>query len=107
MVYEAAGIPVLTDIISTLWLHSQPTLNLRFKPQFIVRYPLAIQNRNNRALIRALRERHGRRAAAAVVAEIAEGSRMLGELMAETARGERRPAKRRRQPGSPLRARSR
>jgi DNA-binding GntR family transcriptional regulator len=107
IVYEAAGIPVLTEIISTLWLHSQPTLNLLFKPQFIARYPLAIQNRNNRALIRALRERHGKHAAEAVVAEIAEGSRMLGELMSEVAPGELRPAKRRRRPNSPLRAQSR
>jgi len=82
-VYEAAGIPLLTEIISTLWLHSAPTLILLFKPEHIARYPLAAQNRNNRALIQALRRRDGERAARAVAAEIALGSRVLDRLMAE------------------------
>lgn len=82
-VYEAAGISVLTDLISTLWLHSAPTLMLLFKPEHISRYPLAAQNRNNLALVRALRRRDGKRAARAVKAEIALGSRVLDQLMTE------------------------
>lgn len=82
-VYEAAGSPVLTDLISTLWLHSAPTLMVLFKPEHISRYPLAAQNRNNLALIRALRRRNGERAARAVEAEIALGSRVLDQLMKE------------------------
>ena len=82
-VYEVAGIPVLTDIISTLWLHSAPTLNLLFKPEHIARYPVAMQNRNNRVLVQALRRRDGERAARAVAAEIAVGSRVLDQLMRE------------------------
>jgi DNA-binding GntR family transcriptional regulator len=82
-VYEAAGIPLLTDLISTLWLHSAPTLMLLFKPEHISRYPLGAQNRNNLALVQALRRRDGERAAAAVRAEIAVGSRVLDQLMAE------------------------
>jgi DNA-binding GntR family transcriptional regulator len=82
-VYEAAGISVLTDLISTLWLHSAPTLMVLFKPEHISRYPLAAQNRNNLALVRALRRRDGERAARAVRAEIALGSRVLDQLMTE------------------------
>lgn len=82
-VYEAAGIPLLTDLISTLWLHSAPTLMLLFKPEHISRYPLGAQNRNNLALVQALRRRDGERAAGAVRAEIAVGSRVLDQLMAE------------------------
>ena len=82
-VYEAAGVPVLTELISTLWLHSAPTLMLLFKPEHIARYPLAAQNRNNLALVRALGRRDGERAARAVRAEIALGSRVLDQLMAE------------------------
>jgi DNA-binding GntR family transcriptional regulator len=82
-VYEAAGISVLTELISTLWLHSAPTLMVLFKPEHISRYPLAAQNRNNLALVRALRARDGERAARAVKAEIALGSRVLDELMSE------------------------
>jgi DNA-binding GntR family transcriptional regulator len=80
-VYEAAGVPVLTDLISTLWLHSAPTLMLLFKPEHISRYPLAAQNRNNLALVQALRHRDGDGAARAVRAEIALGSRVLDRLM--------------------------
>lgn len=80
-VYEAAGIPVLTELISTLWLHSAPTLMVLFKPEHISRYPLAAQNRNNLALVRALRRRDGERAARAIKAEIALGSRVLDQLM--------------------------
>jgi DNA-binding GntR family transcriptional regulator len=82
-VYEAAGIPLLTDLISTLWLHSAPTLMLLFKPEHISRYPLGAQNRNNLALVQALRRRDGERAARAVRAEIAVGSRVLDQLMTE------------------------
>ena len=79
--YEAAGIRVLTDIIATLWLQSAPTLNLLFRPENISRYPLSEQNRHNRALLRALRVHDGRAAERALAAEIAAGSRMLGQLM--------------------------
>jgi DNA-binding GntR family transcriptional regulator len=82
-VYEAAGVPVLTELISTLWLHSAPTLILLFKPEHISRYPLEAQNRNNLALVRALRRRDGERAARAVSAEIGLGSRVLDQLMRE------------------------
>ena len=82
-IYEAAGIPVLTDMIATLWLLSAPTLNLLVKPEFIDRYNFVAQNRNNHALIAALRNRDGERAAKALGAEIGEGSRMLGALMKE------------------------
>ncbi len=82
-VYQAAGIPVLTDLISTLWVHSAPTLMVLFKPEHISRYPFAAQNRNNLALVRALRRRDGQRAARAVKAEIALGSRVLDRLMTE------------------------
>jgi DNA-binding GntR family transcriptional regulator len=80
-VYEAAGSSVLTELISTLWLHSAPTLMVLFKPEHISRYPLKAQNRNNLALVRALRRRDGERAARAVAAEITLGSRVLDRLM--------------------------
>ena len=79
--YDAACIRVLSEIIATLWLQSAPTLNLIFRPENIGRYPLAEQNRHNRALVRALRARDGRAAARAVAAEIAVGSRVLRRLM--------------------------
>lgn len=79
--YRAAGIRVLPEIIATLWLQSAPTLNLLFRPENIGRYPLAEQNRHNRALLRALRARDGRAAARAVAAEIAVGSRVLRRLL--------------------------
>jgi DNA-binding GntR family transcriptional regulator len=82
-VYEAAGLPVLTEIISTLWLHSAPTLNLILSPEHIARYPVAAQNRNNRMLVQALRRRDAERAARAVAAEIAVGSRVLDRIMRE------------------------
>lgn len=82
-VYEAAASPALTDLISTLWLHSAPTLMVLFKPEHISRYPLAAQDRNNLALVRALRRRDGERAARAVEAEIGVGSRVLDGLMTE------------------------
>ena len=82
-VYEAAGIPILTELISTLWLHSAPTLIVLFKPEHISRYPFAAQNRNNLALVGALRQRDGERAARAVKAEITLGSRVLDQLMTE------------------------
>jgi DNA-binding GntR family transcriptional regulator len=79
--YEAAGIRVLTEIIATLWLQSAPTLNLVFRPENIGRFPLAAQNRHNRALLRALRVRDAAAAARAIAAEIAVGSRALRRLM--------------------------
>jgi DNA-binding GntR family transcriptional regulator len=82
-VYKAAGISVLTDLISTLWLHSAPTLMVLFRPEHMSRYPLAAQDRNNLALVRALRRRDGERAARAIEAEIALGSRVLDQLMKE------------------------
>jgi len=80
-VYDAAGVPALTDIIATLWLQSAATLNLVFRPENIGRYPLATQNRHNQALLRALRRGDGRAAAREVAAEIALGSRLLERLM--------------------------
>ena len=80
-VYDAAGVPALTDIIATLWLQSAASLNLVFRPENIGRYPLATQNRHNQALLRALRRGDGRAAARAVAAEIALGSRLLERLM--------------------------
>lgn len=80
-VYDAAGVPALTDIIATLWLQSAASLNLVFRPENIGRYPLAAQNRHNQALLRALRRGDGRAAARAVAAEIALGSRLLERLM--------------------------
>ena len=80
-VYEAAGVPALTEIIATLWLQSAANLNLVFRPENIRRYPLARQNRHNQALLRALRRGDGRAAAREVAAEIALGSRLLEPLM--------------------------
>jgi len=80
-VYEAAGVLALTDIIATLWLQSAATLHLVFRPENIGRYPADVQNRNNRALLAALRRRDGRGATRAVTAEIAAGSRVLQHLM--------------------------
>ena len=82
-VYQAADSSVLIDLISTLWLHSAPTLMVLFKPEHIARYPFAAQNRNNLALVHALRRRDGGSAARAVRAEIALGSRVLDQLMRE------------------------
>ena len=86
-VYEGAGMPVLTELIATLWLQSAPTLNLIFSPENIGRYPHTAQNRNNRALLKALRARDARGAARAVAAEIALGSRLLERLMPAAPRG--------------------
>lgn len=79
--YDAAGIPILTELIATLWLQSAPTLNVLFRPENIGRYPISEQNRHNRALLRALRDADSRAAARAVAAEIAAGSRVLRRLM--------------------------
>jgi len=84
-IYEAAGVPVLTELIAILWLQSAPTLALAFRPENIGRYPLSQQNRHNRALLRALRLRDGRAAARALGAEIAVGSRLLDSLMSRRA----------------------
>ncbi|MCZ6454317.1 MAG: GntR family transcriptional regulator [Alphaproteobacteria bacterium] len=82
-IYRAARVPVLTDIIATLWLHSAPTLSIAFRPEFLPRYPSEIQNHNNRALINALKRGDGDGAAAALRAEIAEGSRILDAILRE------------------------
>lgn len=83
LVYSAACIPVLVDVIATLWLHSAPTLNLFFRTG--VRSPdyVAKQNRNNLALVESLRRRDPAGARRAVEAEIVEGSRLLDRLMRE------------------------
>lgn len=83
-VYEAAAIPILTDIIATLWLQSAPTLNLLFRPENIPRYPLLAQNRHNRALLSALRGGRAQAAARAIASEIALGSRVLDRLMSQS-----------------------
>ena len=89
-VYQSAAIPVLTEIIATLWLQSAPTLNLLFRPENIRRYPLAAQNRHNQALLSALRRGRAQAAARAIASEIALGSRMLDRLMSQ---GDWRPAR--------------
>jgi DNA-binding GntR family transcriptional regulator len=91
-VYEACGVPVLTDLIAKLWLLSASTLNLLFKPEHFARYRFAAQNRNNHALVVALRNRDGERAAKALLAEIEEGNRMLAALMKETGWDDPAPA---------------
>jgi DNA-binding GntR family transcriptional regulator len=82
-IYRAARVPVLTDIIATLWLHSAPTLSIAFRPEFLPRYPSETQNHNNRALINALERGDGDAAATALRAEIAEGSRILDAVLRE------------------------
>ena len=82
-IYRAARVPVLTDIIATLWLHSAPTLSIAFRPEFLPRYPSETQNQNNRALINALERGDGGAAATALRAEIAEGSRILDAVLRE------------------------
>ncbi len=83
VVYNAARIPVLTDIIETLWLQSAPTLNILFQPRFLSRYPIDSQNRNNLSLIDALRRRAPEEARDAVQREITEGSQLLDDIMRE------------------------
>ncbi len=82
-IYRAARVPVLTDIIATLWLHSAPTLSIAFRPEFLPRYPSETQNQNNRALINALERGDGDAAAIALRAEIALGSRILDAVLRE------------------------
>jgi len=91
-------VPVLTDLIGRLWLLSASTLNLLFRPEHFARYRLAAQNRNNHALVAALRNHDGERAAKALLAEIEEGNRMLAALMKDTGWDEpaRTPARRQR-----------
>lgn len=83
LVYDAACIPVLVDVIATLWLHSAPTLNLFFRAGSRSRDYAAKQNRNNLALVQSLRRRDPAGARRAVEAEIVEGSRLLDRLMRE------------------------
>jgi DNA-binding GntR family transcriptional regulator len=83
LVYKAACVPVLVDVISTLWLHSAPTLNLFFRSGKRPRDYIDKQNRNNLALIESLRRRDADGARHAVEEEIVEGSRLLDRLMRE------------------------
>jgi DNA-binding GntR family transcriptional regulator len=82
-IYEAARIPTLVDVIAVLWLHSAPTMNVMFLPDFLQRYPAKIQNKNNEALVRALRAGDSEGAAQAVRSEIATGSKLIDEIMRE------------------------
>lgn len=82
-IYRAARVPVLTDVITTLWLHSAPTLSIALRQEFLPRYPAEVQNQNNRALLDALERGDGERAKTALQAEIAEGSRILDALLRE------------------------
>jgi DNA-binding GntR family transcriptional regulator len=82
-IYEAARIPTLVDVIAVLWLHSAPTMNILFLPDYMQRYPGKIQNKNNEALVAALRAGDSDAAAQAVRAEIATGSRLLDQIMRE------------------------
>lgn len=81
LVYNAACIPVLVDIIATLWLHSAPTLGLFFRAARKLRDYSETQNRNNLALVASLKQRDAERARHAIEAEIVEGSRLLDRLM--------------------------
>ncbi|MCL4798551.1 MAG: GntR family transcriptional regulator [Burkholderiales bacterium] len=83
LVYNAACIPVLVDIIATLWLHSAPTLYLFFHAGKQPRDYSERQNRNNLALIAALKRRDPEGARRAIEDEIVEGSRLLDRLMRE------------------------
>lgn len=82
-IYEAARIPTLVDVIAVLWLHSAPTMNILFLPDYLQRYPEKIQNKNNEALVGALRAGDPDAAAQAVRDEIATGSRLLDQIMRE------------------------
>jgi DNA-binding GntR family transcriptional regulator len=83
LVYRAACVPVLVDLISTLWLHSAPTLSLFFHTSRQPREYSERQNRNNLALITALKRRDPEGARRAIEDEIVEGSRLLDRLMRE------------------------
>ena len=83
LVYNAACIPVLVDVIATLWLHSAPTLSFFFRAARELRDYSATQNRNNLALVASLRHRDPEGARHAIEAEIVEGSRLLDRLMRE------------------------
>lgn len=83
VIYNAARIPVLVEIIETLWLRSAPTMNVLIQPRFMDRYPVDTQNQNNLALIDALRARSPEEARLAVQREIIEGSNLLDEIMIE------------------------
>ena len=83
LVYNAACIPVLVDVIATLWLHSAPTLSFFFRAARELRDYSDTQNRNNLALVASLRHRDPEGARHAIEAEIVEGSRLLDRLMRE------------------------
>ena len=83
LVYNAACVPVLVDLIATLWLHSAPTLGFFFHAARSLRDYSQTQNRNNLALVASLRNRDPDGARRAIEAEIVEGSRLLDRLMRE------------------------
>ena len=83
LVYNAACIPVLVDVIATLWLHSAPTLSFFFHAARELRDYSDTQNRNNLALVASLRHRDPEGARHAIEAEIVEGSRLLDRVMRE------------------------
>ena len=83
LVYNAACIPVLVDVIATLWLHSAPTLSFFFRAARELRDYSDTQNRNNLALVASLRHRDPEGARHAIEAEIVEGSRLLDRVMRE------------------------
>jgi DNA-binding GntR family transcriptional regulator len=83
LVYNAACIPVLVDVISTLWLHSAPTLGFFFRNARGLREYSETQIRNNLALVASLKHRDAEGARRAIEAEIVEGSRLLDRLMRE------------------------
>jgi DNA-binding GntR family transcriptional regulator len=99
LVYNAACIPVLVDVIATLWLHSAPTLGFFFHAAKGLRDYSETQNRNNLALVASLRDRDPGGARHAIEAEIVEGSRLLDRLMRETKWDETAVAPRQRRGG--------
>lgn len=106
LVYNAACVPVLVDVISTLWLHSAPTLSFFFRGARELRDYSATQNRNNLALVASLRHRDPEGARHAIEAEIVEGSRLLDRLMRESKWDETAVAPRARPSGRAKRARA-
>lgn len=83
LVYDAACIPVLVDLIATLWLHSAPTLSFFVRAAGELRGYSETQSRNNLALVASLKHRDPEGARHAIEAEIVEGSRLLDRLMRE------------------------
>lgn len=80
-IYRACGLQILIDVIAMMWLHSAPTMNVMFRPEHFVRYPIDHQNRANTRLIEALKRHDGPAAVAALRDEIRVGSKVLGDVM--------------------------